>query len=399
VSLKKKILIIDGEEGTAPYFSLRTLGASFEDSGYPVMCIKPDEIENYFQNNSGSDILFALTHNHRGAAIKLKGSFFYDHFNFFLFSIIDTPLNKFNQIKNSGRNIIIMVADIAFSPLIREVVPDGVKIEGWYSYFNCKSDIRPKPFESREIDILFPARIEKSLNWLENLSFFERKLIRNLVEESFRSNDVQIHEILNDKINQSFFAGLFLKKRRQNTEENWKLLWNITHLIRTTRRKLIIEELRLLAIKDPSLKIVIITDKVAGSWIADQAPGIEMHEFMPWDKVLELMSGSKAVINVMPFHVHNTHERIATAQAMGAAVFSDRNTYLSTRYKHKEDMVFYGYEKGSLGGLLYHFLRNDVSTLKNIAEFGKVNMNENDLPSHRTNYILGLNNRYNLTKE
>jgi spore maturation protein CgeB len=116
---------------------------------------------------------------------------------------------------------------------------------------------------------------------------------------------------------------------------------------------------------------------------------VQLLPFQEWPRVVELMRESKIVINVQPFHIYGSHERLMTAMAHGAAVATDRNPYLEERFEDGQDLIFYEFTKGHLRKKLMDYLEN-IDHLRSVAQQGAEKVLKEDLAIHRAQDIIAL---------
>jgi hypothetical protein len=125
---------------------------------------------------------------------------------------------------------------------------------------------------------------------------------------------------------------------------------------------------------------------------------VELLPFQEWPRVVELMRDAKTVINVQPFHVHGSHERLMTAMAHGAAVATDRNPYLGERFEDGHNLIFYEFKKGHLRAKLLEYL-GDLDRLRCVAQRGAEKVLKQDLAIHRAQDIIALVGRVSSDEE
>lgn len=320
---------------------------------------------------------------------KNKAPFFYDVLDKWLVSIIDTPLNKAEAFKSSGKKKIHLLLDKAFLPLVQKIShPESINT---FLYpFPCTSIDKNTPcksLEKRSIDILFVGRLgwdDPSIWSLKTL--INRPLTNAIIKKALHKEDEQIHDITLDLIENNWLYRNFYLPKDPYSSKFLLYNWHLAHFVRKKRRMIVLEELKALSAK---LNVLLITNKESDAFIQQFAPypNLTLLPFQPWEKIVELMGDTKCVINVQPFHIHGAHERILTAMGHGAIVASDKNPYLEANYQDEKEILFYDFKKGSLQNKLEKSFQ-DLGKLQAISKLAKHKTLNEDMPANRSKLII-----------
>jgi hypothetical protein len=386
----KKIVILLNKENSGPNFGYRVLGAIFEQKGFSPIYLNAHDVdikEKIISAYQQNEISFTLTHNNLCLDLKFENKGLFEHFNSYCISLTDTPLPKFELIKNAGLNTAVLIGDIRYQKLMTLINP-RLNIFSWIAYNNVIGTSDVKLIKDRKIDVMFAGRVGLGEENLKAHNIFRRIFGKRFCAMYGFQNEEQINEIIVKKLTKNSFKitnRLFLKLKL-NSKNTWDYLWNVVQFIRAKRRNLIIDELLNLP---ENINICIITDKNQVDKLKHKVKkNVTLHEFMPWPDVIDMMNSTKIVINVLPYQVESNHERISVAQFSGAVVLSDSNPYLRNKYKNGENLFFYDYEKGNLSKRIIEVLNSN--NLQKIANFGNEIVKNNDMPEHRVDYIISI---------
>lgn len=309
-------IVLPKVKGAAAFVGMKEIGNGLIDLGISVQYIWIYEIDN---EEIIYDIL--LTHNLLGID--------YIQSNFpskKIVSIIDTPLNKFKRFKAIKNKCLILFCDTKFKTLVQELTDDNVSFGEWKSYNNAPYKGETTKLSERVYDIIFVGRIDKNENYSEGLSFKYRLLLKKLSKKFRYAGDKQIHELVRSYLGGSYLKKIIYRELLGNSEFSWGFYYKLSNSIRSKKREKVLIDL--MGIKN--LSILLCTDKyTVYKYSHKMNSNMKVEIMLPWAQVVEKMANSKICINIHPFHVDNTHERVCVAQSAGAIVISDPSTYLT----------------------------------------------------------------------
>jgi len=397
--MKPTIIVFSGIRGTSPVWGLGSLARAFERLGYRTVTMASDDPgikEKIRTLVSEEDVRFILSHNLTGWNIKYesggKRHFFYDFFDKWLVSVIDTPLNKIDRIKHGGHKKILLFPDGSFLPLLKKVAPNGIVSEHlpiWVVDDHLIDSGRKhwsKDVGARKIDILWVGRVGANTAFMKRTAnMLKRIATRNVLKKALYSQNKQIHDLFIDARSRSWLLRNIAPFKAPYSIESLYFLWGLSNLVREKRRMRVLEELASLP---ESVKLVVVSNKsenLRGMFKSR----VQLLPFQEWPRVVELMREAKIVINVQPFHIYGSHERLMTAMAHGAAVATDRNPYLEERFEDGQDLIFYEFTKGHLRKKLMDYLEN-IDHLRSVAQQGAEKVLKEDLAIHRAQDIIAL---------
>lgn len=404
--MKQTIAVFSGTPGTSPVFSLQSLAAGFKKLGYKTVCL--DTEDNAIKDKIATlvaeeDVFFFLSHNLKGWDIRLgttdKDLFFYDYLDKWLVTIIDTPLNKIEWIRQSGLKKILLLADESFIPLVEKIASPKTVSAPFLAYvaddYGAGDDRKVKDVADRKIDILWMGRVGANTAFMKRRrEVIKRIVTHNVLRQALYSQDKQIHDIFMDLRNKSWFLRNVAPFTEPYSAESLYFVWGLSNLVRTRRRMSILKELASLP---TSVRLVVVSNEpeaLRGKFKSNA----ELLPFQEWPKAVELMGDAKIVINVQPFHIYSAHERLITAMAHGSVVATDKNPYLEERFRDGEDLIFYEFTKGHLRQKLTEYL-GDMDRLRTVAMQGMQKVLEKDLAIKRAEDIIALVNRVSVERE
>ena len=115
---------------------------------------------------------------------------------------------------------------------------------------------------------------------------------------------------------------------------------------------------------------------------------LHIHEAIPFDETIRIMSNAKIVLNNLPLFRNGSHERVFTSMLCGALCISEGNPYLEQQFIDDEEIVFFSYDKLSeLPGKIRYLLENQEEACQ-IARKGYEQANKRHTWFHRANQIL-----------
>jgi len=334
------------------------------------------------------DPAFFFSFNFKGADVRIDGRPFYDAAGARYITTLDTPYNKVEQIQRAGTRIGYWAADPSFTPFIQRLAPDSVR------YLNFRSmaivdeadvaDSVIPPLAQRPIDVLFIGSIRRTSGVLESADPGFRRFEKRFHEQAFSNCQTPVY-LLAETIarGEADFEALFQGEFR--SPGFGMMIWALTNAVRTRRRIRVLEELARAAER---CRVVTVTDDV--DQVKRRFPPALSDFVLPyqkWDALVHLMKHAKIVINTEPLQVESAHERLLTAMACGAAVFSNRNVYLGNRFRHGRDIYFFEFQPGRLLKGLAEAL-GDPNGLENAARAGRESVLGRDLPRHRAGMLI-----------
>lgn len=398
--MRQTIVVLSGIPGTSPDFSFRSLACGFEALGYKVVTVDiadngiTEKIANVVTEE---DVLFFLTHNLRGWDIRYemngKEDFFYDFFDVWFVTLVDTPLNKIEALKKSGHKKLLLFSDKSFLPLVEGVSPPNTVCAYLPAFVIDDQPVgekrKVKDVYERDIDVLWVGRVGANTGFMDQIkNIWKRAAMRKVVREAVFTTDKQIHDIITEVLRKNFLLRLHPFFRNPYSSKFLYFAWGLSNLVRAKRRMMVLEELASLPSKTKMVVVSNNSQSIRGMFKSNA----EFLPFQEWPRVVELMGNAKIVINVQPFHVYGSHERLITAMAHGAVVATDKNPYLEERFKDGYDVIFYEFEKGNLRKRLMEHL-DDVDRLRSMAQQGAEKVLKQDLAIHRARDIIALVDR------
>ena len=109
--------------------------------------------------------------------------------------------------------------------------------------------------------------------------------------------------------------------------------------IATARSQQVQRTAALLSVKSARLHVF---GELAGDWRASLGGNVTLHgPVEDFDEVCALMRRSRVVINLSSKFPHGSHERIWHAMAAGAAIVTNRSTFLEQDFVHGEHIYYY----------------------------------------------------------
>lgn len=395
--MKKTVAIFTGSPGTSPVYGLRSLARAFENLGYKAVTLNPEDRavrENMGDIVTQENVLCFLTHNMRGCDFQMMADNQEqpcdDLLNTSFVSIIDTPLNKVEMIREAISKKILLLSDKTFLSLVEKLaLPDTVTahfpayvVDG----YDPADQSSIKPISDRTIDILWVGRVGANTAAISRSgNMIRRALSHRVLKEALYSQNRQIHDIFMDIRKRNWFLRNIPPFRDPCSAESLYFLWGLSNIVRTRRRMRVLEELASLS---TNIRLVVVSNNPEGLSKMFKS-NVELLPFQKWPRVVELMRDAKVVINVQPFHVYGSHERLVTAMAHGAAVATDRNPYLEERFEDGQDLIFYEFTKGHLRKKLLEYLGN-LERLRCMVQKGTKKVLKQDLAIHRAQDIIAL---------
>jgi hypothetical protein len=386
------IVLILNRKNTGPHFGYQVLASEFGKLGFHTIILEAAQ-ENFTEEFAAvhrrHKVAFTLTHNNLKADLRIDGEPFFEKFDSWCISLVDSPYSKYELVKNAGDRVAMLVGDVTNKKLVHEVNP-RISVFEWIAYNNVYEDVPLKPIAVRSIDVMFAGRVgigEEALDEHGALRrFFAKRISRNY---GFQ-NELQVEEVMAAEIKKPFGALLNKLGVRLDfaAEETWDYLWHTVQFTRAARRNFVLRELMSLP---ETVNVTIITDKDHAKRLqAMKKKNVTVHEFMPWPDVIAMMRDAKLAINVMPFQVRSNHERIATSQYNGAAVLTDTNPWLRENYIENEDLFFYLYKRSDLANRITSLLAKNPSDLQKVADKGSQKVRKFHMPANRAEYIIGI---------
>jgi len=406
--MKPTIIVFSGIRGTSPVWGLSSLARAFERLGYRTVTMASDDPgikEKIRTLVSEEDVRFILSHNLKGWNIKYesggKHHFFYDFFDKWLVSVIDTPLNKIDRIKHGGHKKILLFPDGSFLPLVRKVAPNGTVSEHLPMWVvdDCLVDAATehsrKDVGARKIDVLWVGRVGANTAFVRRKANIIKSIAtRSVLKKALYCQDKQIHDIFMGVQNRQWFLRHIAPFSAPYSAESLHFLWGLSNLVRARRRMGVLEELASLP---TTVRLIVVSNNPEGISKMFKS-NVELLPFQEWPKVVELMQDAKIVVNVQPFHIYGSHERLMTAMAHGAAVATDRNPYLEEHFEDDHNLIFYEFKKGHLRAKLLEYL-GDLGRLRCVAQQAAEKVLKEDLAIHRAQDIIALVGRVSSDEE
>lgn len=392
--MRKTIVMLSGIPGTSPVFSFRCLACGFEALGYKVVSVDiadngiTEKIANVVAEE---DVLFFLAHNLRGWDIRCEMNGKEGFFDKWFVALVDTPLNKIETLKKPGFKKILFFSDKSFLPLVEEVSPPNTVCSHLPA---CVIDDHPvgeerrvKDVSERDIDVLWVGRVGANTSFMDQIkNSWKRAVIRKVVRAAMFNTDKQIYDIIAEVLKENFLLRLHPFFRNPYSSKFLYFSWGVSNLVRAKRRMMVLEELASLPTKTKMVVVSNDPESIRGLFKSNA----ELLPFQEWPRVVELMGNAKIVINVQPFHVYGSHERLITAMAHGAVVATDKNPYLEERFIGGRDVLFYEFTKGHLRKRLIDYLGGDVDRLRSVAQKGAEKVIKHDLAIHRAQDIIAI---------
>ncbi|HLG02691.1 MAG TPA: hypothetical protein VI731_03790 [Bacteroidia bacterium] len=386
----KTIVLLLNRNNTGPHYGYKVLAEEFRRLGYKTTLLEAfheDLAEQLVSVYRSEDVAFTLTHNMLKTDLRIDDQDFYTHFNSVCISLTDTPLPKYDLIRKCSGHVALLLGDITNEELVHRINPE-IKVFEWIAYNNIFDD-KPVPLiAERTIDVLFAGRVGNGLESLQSHSFLLRQFGYKIARRHGFQNEKQVEEIVLEELKNPVNALMnkLFYRLDLNRGETWDFLWHTVQYIRAARRNLVLNELIALP---SSVSMTIITDDDHAEEIRNKKkPNVTVYPFLPWPEVLGKMREAKLTVNVMPFQINSSHERIATAQYNGSVVLTDSNPWLRANYREGDELFFYLYKKNALRDSVISLLCEDPAVLQRVADQGSAKSRALHMPSNRAAYIV-----------
>jgi hypothetical protein len=378
----EKIILYKGQ---SQYDVLRDfiddLADAFEHYGYrPVIIDLLDEkwIQDIETTLNEGNVLFALGMNCIGMEIKTGSTPLYDALNIPYFGyLVDHPFYHMERLKlnKNVKNALLSCVDRAHVSYLKQFVgPDWTASFIPHGASFVLND--PVPFENKRIEILFtgtcmdPDRIRNE--WTTSHSFI-RAFCDELAELGLARRDLSLIECLDIVL-----SNKGLEHNKQMVKNMWPALREVDKYIRGRRRMEVIT----------TLSNVVPIHIYGNGWDGiKNNKNLHIHAGITFEEIKIKMQNSKMVLTVLPNFTDGGHERIFTSALAGAVNLTDRNLFLSSHFKHLDDIVFYDSDLNSdFKGL--DILLQDNESLQKIADAARKKVLEHHLWRHRAARIL-----------
>ena len=246
--------------------------------------------------------------------------------------IVDHPQMHNRFLNTECRNYYVLCMDRDHIGYIEDYYPRVKK-----SFFlplgglTCSEQSEPSSanYSAREHDVLFMASSG-------NLSALEKNIID--MPEGVRKVTADSIDYLLDNRDESLEAGLRRALFDNNIDATQKEIYIgfatvclpiVNNYLRAYIRE---EAVRYLASSGAKISLY------GTGWdsIAEEYKNINRYNNVSYDQTASIFRKSKIIFNVMPFFKNGSHDRIATGMLNKAAVFTDKNKYLSEEFNESE---------------------------------------------------------------
>lgn len=370
--------------GHSQYNSMRNMseeiGLAFVKLSFQVIKIdllEKDWVGKLETTIKEENVSFFFGMNGWGADIKSGEKSLYDVINIPLFAFfVDHPLYHLERLKLTIKNLVVSFVDKSHLVDLNYFVNNmatKVFIPHGTDYTN---EIR-KPISERKIDILFTGsgvNPDQVLNGWKHLPSGLRKVMIDTSEKLLSGT--------NKNLQTNFFETLEQMDIKINTfysDSVGKLLYEIDRYTRFYRRRKLIESLL-----DCPISIY------GSGWdFLEGKKNLQAKIYSSVDAIAmkELLKETKIALNIFPNFPNGTHERIFDSMMMGATCLTDENSYISKRYTHNNDIIYYQHNDPLLPERIKAYLENE-ELLQNIANKGFEQTNQNHTWINRALKIL-----------
>lgn len=246
---------------------------------------------------------------------------FYKHYNIPHFSwIVDNPIKIGLDLHN--KNVNYFFIDNEFGDLYNDLKFDK------YRFLPLGTEIK-KTFinANKDIDILFTGQIKDS-----NKIYSEIKQLDS-------NNQIVINKIIDHMLNdlqQSFIQTFCTIKSsfHMNDKDMENIFRYSNSFVRAYKRKKVIS-----SIKERKITVY---GRVEDSDIL-RKQNVEFKGTVPYDELYKVFERSKVSLNITPNFNYSCHDRIINSIAMGTCCITDKNNYITTKFRDMDSIVYYNY--------------------------------------------------------
>ncbi|HTF03197.1 MAG TPA: glycosyltransferase [Bacteroidia bacterium] len=346
-------IVLLAKQDTSPYFTYQALAGIFRSQGYSAT------IADSAETIPAADIV--ITHNTYGFAegtlneVARKG--------IRVVSFMDNPMDKFAFLETIDPSVILVFTDPAHIPLAREIVGNKNRIIDHPLDIAMFAPEQVKPLAERTYDLLFVGRLV-TFGSVNEYSFLERRLARQIVEATLHSTEKLIHEIAIEAFQP--YKKMFLYRKEFISEYFLKYCWKLSHAVRREKRMRVLNELKK---ADKELNIAFVSNDSA-ALKKEFGAHHSFFDFMPWSSVVNMMGDSKVVVNTMPSRMECLHERLVETMFSGAVCLTDVNRKIKADFADRKNIVTFNYRSSNLSDALKSIIRKDTE-LQSIADAGR----------------------------
>ena len=337
--MKKILMYIDKSEAVADDYYMALVQA-FESFGQEVLVVdvsKPDYLQHLMSILQTQKIYFSMGHNDLGINLKFNtGEFLYEKLPMIHFSWLgDAPYNEvMKNMNNIGcRNLIVGCADRSHILAWQIVHKDAAQI---VTFMPSMGTAIPNPMgldQKRDIDVLFsatfygmPKRVWRDMS----LSWGISKLLDEVADY------LEEHSV-------SVFRGFKEVLLAQELYDDgvlascYKFFTMMYVYIKTYRRVKLLECVSAAGI---------LVDVCDESWLA--APFSSRLRILGtrYRESQQLYLRTKILLQDMAEFNEGTHQRIFDAMLSGAAIVSEKSSYIEDSFLSGEDIILFDGNKG-----------------------------------------------------
>ncbi|WP_400243362.1 glycosyltransferase [Niallia sp. JL1B1071] len=370
--------------GHSQYNSMRNMseeiGLAFVKLGFQVIIIdllEKDWVTKLETTIKAGNVSFFFGMNGWGADIKSGENSIYDVINIPLFAFfVDHPLYHIDRLKLTIKNLVVSFVDKSHLEDINYFV-GSVATKVFIPHGTDHTNEIRKPISERKIDILFTGsgvNPDQVLNGWTHLPSGMRKVMMDTSEKLLNGT--------NKNLQTAFFETLEQMDIKIDTiysNSVGKILYEIDRYTRFYRRRKLIEGLL-----DCPISIY------GSGWdflLHQKNIQAKVYSSVDATTMKELLKETKIALNIFPNFPNGTHERIFDCMMMGAACLTDENSYVSKRYTHNNDIIYYQHNDPLLSEKIKGYLENE-ELLQNIANNGLEQTNQNHTWINRASKIV-----------
>ena len=282
-------------------------------------------IQQDLQTTLTSSVDYAISFNGAGSGFDLMKSntdSIYEKLDIkFIAILLDHPSHHLPRL--DGTNTFITSYDYSHIEYLNTIFNQSKKIAFLPHGGNSSKTPQNKPFSEREIPCLFAGTFINPNQQFEQLKTIPNPVIRNIIMQSieplFSSDGVPMETIIT-RLAQELKIDLLEEVAIYREFTSYIRLLDV--FIKGYKRLQTLSKL-----DDHGIPVTII----GNNWPPQQFSNHQIMLATSYDKILELMTNSKLVMN-MGLVPNGSHERVFSASLNGAVVLSDYNPYFASTF-------------------------------------------------------------------
>lgn len=345
-----------------------------------------DAFYSYIQQKNVIAILF----NQVGLNLLIDGECVWKRYNIPVFDyIVDHPRNYSDTLLNPITDINAIVIDKSHEKFIREFYPK-VKSIFFLPNGGTPTDYA-RPYAQRDIDVIYTGSLKtKVINFpiftelgdkCQEFYNFTISLMLNYpdvatadaIEYYFKTNnypDIDMDEYHNILLKLNLEAAPYIEiyVRRE---------FQLRTILELDRAGICVE-------------------LYGKNWDMEESrfsDNIHIHSWITSDECNQAVGRAKIALNCMPWYKEGCSERVFNNMLNGAVCVTDTSTYLTGRFNHGKELIFYNLDSLNEMAKVVKYLLDNTKVAEQIADRGRKAAIENDTWTKRLEKILEFANK------